>query len=90
MFVFVKNVTFFGMLLHGTVKCVVSKLSSQHRAYEPFFSYFRVQIGLPFSEIQEDSESAVWMQSLTSVIRQHYGRAILNFSQYHRCTGLFK
>ena len=41
----------------------VSKLSSQHRAYEPFFIYYRVQIGLPFSEIQEDSESAVSMQS---------------------------
>ena len=46
----------------------VSKLGSQHRAYEPFFSYFRVQIGLPFSKIQEDSQSTVSMQSLTSVI----------------------
>ena len=49
-----------GFLYMGTW---VSKLSSQHRAYETFFSYFRVQIGLPFSEIQEYSESTVSMQS---------------------------
>ena len=47
---------------------LVSILSSHHRANEPFFSYFRVQIGLPFSEIEEDSGSAASMQSLTSVI----------------------
>ena len=41
----------------------VSKLSSQHRAYESFFSYFRGQIGLPFPEIQEDPESVDSMQS---------------------------
>ena len=76
MFVFVTNVTFFDILYMRLINvshvdgfCIkVSKLSSLHRAYEPFFSYFRVQIGLSFSGIQKDSESAVSMQSWTTII----------------------
>ena len=74
MFVFVKYVTFFDTLFMGLLYVsrvngylyigeYISAVSIEYTSH--FFSNFRVQIGLPFSEILGDYWSAVSIQSLT-------------------------